>query len=120
IPRTTMYRPAPEVVYELIPGWQGRGPFREHIHINRAGLRGSEIDAKRGGTFRIVAFGDSFTFGIGVAEDDTFPVALGRALGGDDNVEVLNGGVPGYNLFQETRALAARAAAFEPDLIVLG
>jgi lysophospholipase L1-like esterase len=120
IPRTTMYRPAPEVVYELIPGWQGRGPLREHIRINRAGLRGSEIDAKRAGIFRIVAFGDSFTFGIGVEEDDTFPVALGRALGGDDDVEVLNGSVPGYNLFQETRALAARAAAFEPDLIVLG
>ncbi len=122
IPRAAMYRPAPEIVYELIPGWRGLGPRNERIRIDAAGLRGPELEAPRPGTIRVLALGDSFTFGIGVEEDEAFPAALSRALAGalGRTVEVLNGGVPGYNLFQETRALAARADALGPHVIVLG
>jgi lysophospholipase L1-like esterase len=122
VPHTAMFRPAAGVAYELIPGWRGRGPLGEDIRVNAAGFRGPEIDAPQAGTTRVLTLGDSFTFGIGVAEEQTFPAALARALarslGGA--IEVLNGGVPGYNLFQETRALAARADALAPDVVVLG
>lgn len=123
VSRMTMFRPAPDVGYELIPGWKGRGPGHERIRINAAGLRGREIDGKTPETIRMVVIGDSFTFGLGVDEDDTLPMALDRALAaalGSGTVEVLNGGVPGYNLYQESRVLAARAATLAPDVIGLG
>jgi lysophospholipase L1-like esterase len=121
-PRTPMYRAAFDVVYELIPGWQGRGPLGEAIHVDAAGLRGPEIGRAAASVTRVLVLGDSFTFGVGVAEEDAFPAALGRALARESGaaVEVLNGGVPGYNLFQETRALAIRVAALAPDFVVLG
>lgn len=120
-PRTAMYRAAPEVAYELLPGWQGEGPLRERIRINADGLRGPELGAPSNGT-RVLALGDSFMFGLGVAEDDTFPAALARALTAARGapVEVLNGGVPGYNLMQTTRVLGARVAALRPAAVVLG
>jgi hypothetical protein len=41
--------------------------------INQQGLRGPEVSqAKPPGTFRVLGLGDSFTFGTGVREQDTF------------------------------------------------
>ncbi|MEO6025500.1 MAG: GDSL-type esterase/lipase family protein [Candidatus Binatia bacterium] len=107
----------------MVPGWEGYGPLGEHIRINAAGLRGAPVKAKAPGTIRIVVLGDSFTFGLGVEEADTFPASLERSLTaalGHGTVEVLNAGVPGYNLFQERGALASRVPALTPDVIVLG
>jgi hypothetical protein len=58
-----------------------------------------------------------------VAEGDGFPrqleAMLNEARGGGPRVEVLNFGVPVYNLDQEIEALRARALAFSPDLVVV-
>jgi len=44
---------------------------------------------------------------------------LNEAAGDGPRVEVLNFGVPGYNLAQEIETLRARALAFHPDVVVV-
>jgi lysophospholipase L1-like esterase len=105
--------------------------------VNALGLRGPETTlAKPPGVRRIATLGDSFTFGYGVDDDETWPAALQRALdgtggaGGADGstdgatdgaprYEVLNCGVPAYDTEQEVRLLATRVLAFEPDLVLV-
>src|SRR5439155_16553885 len=59
--------------------------------INRLGLRGHEQDAW---TRHVCILGDSFTFGSGVRDDETFAARLDHWLGG--TVSVINGSQPGY------------------------
>ena len=60
----------------------------------------------------LVALGDSVTFGWGVAESETFLRLVEARLGAllpQEPVEVLNFGIPGYNLVMEEALLEARA-----------
>ena len=64
---------------------------------NSMGLRGPEISKEKpAGTKRILVAGDSFAYGVGVDEADTFP----RLLESSTSAEVVNAGViatePGY------------------------
>jgi lysophospholipase L1-like esterase len=103
--------------YRLTPGFDmtlGGARYR----INSLGLRGPEVD-ETGSTVLVV--GDSFAFGLGVDEDETFSArlegALDAATGGP--VEVLNLGVPGYHTGQEAVWLERVGFALAPDLVVL-
>jgi lysophospholipase L1-like esterase len=105
------------------------------VRINAAGLRGPELGRKREGWVRVLTVGDSFTFGLGVSEEESLPSALLRALGAAERapegepsgppgatslrIEMLNAGVPGYNLFQEHRLVDHRAAELQADAIVI-
>jgi lysophospholipase L1-like esterase len=120
--RTIKRSPNPRLRFELRPGAVAAAEVE--YHINAAGLRGPEVEeAKRPGTARVAVLGDSIAFGYWVAEEDTFPRQLekllnaGRASG--SRVEVLNFGVPGYNLEQELEVLRARVPAFAPDVVVV-
>ncbi|MHC5210614.1 MAG: SGNH/GDSL hydrolase family protein [Planctomycetota bacterium] len=117
--RTLTYVPHPEgEAFEVTHG------------INSLGLRGPETtEAKPAGVKRIACLGDSFTFGYGVDDDETWPAALQRALDAASaaapvetaqRYEVLNCGVPAYDTEQEVRLLATRIVAFEPDLVLIG
>lgn len=86
--------------------------------INALGFRGPETTlAKPSGVVRVVALGDSFTFGAGVPDDSTWPAALGRELGPAS--EVLNLGVMAYDTSDEVALLEAQGLALEPDLVVV-
>lgn len=61
-----------------------------------------------------VAVGDSFTFGDGVALDNTWVYRLEEAVGGD----VVNTGVPGYSSIQNMRNLAAYGLQLEPEVVL--
>ncbi len=91
--------------------------------INGHAMRDRELPvAKPPGSLRIAVVGDSVAFGYWVAVEDAFPAQLEAMLGGGRSrpgVEVLNFGVPGYNLGQELAWLEAQALRFEPDLVVL-
>ena len=70
---------------------------------------------------RIVAIGDSFTFGMGVNLEDTYPKQLERILNrANIPSEVINGGVIGHNMWQHYEMLVRKALAYKPDLIILG
>lgn len=97
-----------------VPAFAGRT-----VSSNSQGLRGvREHDLpKPRGVRRILAFGDSFTFGEDVGDEETFCHRLGGLLPG---VEVLNLGVRGYGHDQMLLYLREAAARYEPDLILLG
>lgn len=69
--------------------------------------------------FRILALGDSCTFGVGVDDDETWPAQLQRSLTEKNfSVEVINAGVPGYTAYQGKRFLETRGPSLRPDLVV--
>jgi lysophospholipase L1-like esterase len=117
-------RPHPDdrVVFALRPGTRGR--FVGHdLAINSIGMRDVERSyAKPPGAFRIVALGDSHTFGWGVAREETYPAVLEQMLRErfpDGEFEVWNLGVPGYNTVQEVRALELAIDRIEPDVVIV-
>lgn len=93
-----------------------------HIRINALGLRDRDrpVD-KPPATRRIVAIGDSFTFGLGVEAEEAVPAQLERAFAahGRPDVEVWNVGTPGHALADHLGSLQQTVLALHPDLIVL-
>jgi len=91
--------------------------------VNEHGYRGpARPPARTDEVLRIVALGDSFTFGQGVAAEHALPSQLETLLQdrrGDGTVEVLNFGVPGYNLRESTEQYLYFARRWQPDLVVL-
>ncbi len=106
-----------------------RGYFDENngitYDINSQGLHGPEITKQKPeGTFRILGVGDSFTFGQGVKEEDTFLRRLERSLNRAappvaKKVEVLNAGVMGYNTRDEVTHLEHQWLEYDPDLVII-
>jgi lysophospholipase L1-like esterase len=96
---------------------------RWSVHTNPQGFRGAPFGEKRPRVLRVVALGDSSTFGWGVEQFEAYPERLATALAertgrAREDVEVLNLGVPGYSSFQGRVLLARKALGFAPDLVV--
>ena len=116
--------PEPRGGYTLMkPGshyeWQGIS-----VDINSHGLRGSEITYEKPiNTFRILNLGDSVAMGWGTREEDTYGRQLEQLLNKQSNgvqhYEVINAGVPGWNLENALAYLQAEGLRYEPDLILL-
>ena len=88
---------------------------------NSLGFRDRErgID-RRNSSARIVALGDSFTYGVGVSYDDTFVTLVERALQPKQaGLEVINLGVPGWDPEHEVRLLENYGIHLRPDLVML-
>ena len=68
-----------------------------------------------------MCLGDSFTFGWGVEDNETFPVLVEEALDAaiDQPVDVLNCGAPGYNTYQEHQLYKKLMAPLKPDYVVV-
>jgi lysophospholipase L1-like esterase len=112
----------PRLRFDLRPGGVARAEVE--YRVNAEGLRGPETTVdKPAGVSRVAVLGDSIAFGYWVAEKDGFPrqleAMLHEAGRRSERVEVLNFGVPGYNLDQEIETLRAKALAFSPDVVVV-
>lgn len=120
-PMTEIHRPSAEYGWELVPGSSGYGALREHYQINASGLRDRDYPLqKKPGVYRIAVLGDSFTFGMGVNLEDTYPKRLEKILQQQDpNIEVINFGVIGHDMWQHHEMLKRRALSYHPDLVVL-
>ncbi len=108
----------------IYPSWTPGEPERRVLYaINEDGFRDRRYERpKPAGTVRVAVLGDSFTFGNGVALDETLPKVAERALQGfvpEIPVEVMNCGVGGYDTDQEVGLLEWRVLPFEPDLVVI-
>jgi lysophospholipase L1-like esterase len=98
------------------------GEFAIRFEINSRGLRSPEVDYPRTSRMRVLAIGDSFTFGVGAEQDETWPAVLGTLLetSTHEPVEVLNAGVQGWGLAEYWIWLDKEGARYRPDWIVLG
>jgi len=92
------------------------------VELNSKGLRDHEVDFKKPpGDNRILALGDSVTFGWGVDQGETFSDRLEPLLRELTNQhwEVINAGVNGYNSQQEATYLRLDGLRFDPDIVIL-
>ncbi len=94
--------------------------FSYQARINNLGFRDRDFAVRRSGAKRVLAIGDSFTYGWGVDGQDSWPKVMERQLRqGGLNIEVANLGAPGAGP-REYAALAERAIPLlRPDLIVV-
>ena len=96
-----------------------------HIKINSFGFRDYEYSIKKpNNTIRIIAIGDSFTFGLGVELEDSWPKQLEKILNENNknkniHYQVLNLGVPGYNFEQYFENIRVNALKLQPDIIII-
>ncbi|MEW6220661.1 MAG: GDSL-type esterase/lipase family protein [Thermodesulfobacteriota bacterium] len=113
-------QPSPTLGYGLIPGQDGRGYLGTHITVNASGLRDHERPlAKPPGQVRILAIGDSFTFGYGLPADQTLSSMLEQLLAANGHdADVINAGVPGYSFFHAATFVTTQGLAYDPDLVV--
>ena len=111
----------PDLIYRLKPLVQITSRRGDVVRYNEYGLRDNPIQTKQASEFRILALGDSVTYGSGVAQDAIYTVRLQRLLGEKLNrpVRVINAGVGGYDTVQEFTYLKKEGLSFKPDLVTL-
>ncbi len=120
-----MYTLDRDVGYVLTPSFEGhfkRAEFNTHITVGELGLRGGDPSPRGHNALRILCLGDSFTFGYGVAEEETWPVLLQHRLASrypNCDIDVLNAGVPGYGTDEELEFLKSRGNLLDPDLVIV-
>jgi hypothetical protein len=114
--------PFPEIVYELRPNARGVYDGKRYA-TDRFGFREDrrlELD-KANGVRRIVGIGDSWMWGSGVDNGETYLDVLdGMLKARAQPLEVINTGVVGYNAVQQVGALARKGLRFSPDIVVVG
>ena len=115
-----LYQPHPVIGSELAPNFRLRSSVHE-VSVNAAGFRGPPIaQQKPVGVVRVAMLGGSATYGY-LARDQQVAARLLedelRAKGLD--AEVINAGVPGYNLYHTTVRYRERVAPLKPDYVVL-
>ncbi len=106
------------------PNQQGRqimpGAYDFTYSNNSLGLRGDkEYQFERPTDHRILFLGDSFTYGLGVNDDQTFPYLIEKDLISEKiPVEVINAGNPGRGTDYALKFFQVLGSKFKPDLIV--
>jgi lysophospholipase L1-like esterase len=111
------YLEDPELFWRLNPE-KGGG------EITREGFRAERLyGKKKESTYRILAIGDSCTYGVGAdGIEASYPGQLEKILNRDtdkDRVEVINAGVPGYASLQGLRYLKRILPRYTPDLVIV-
>jgi hypothetical protein len=123
-PNHYVFEPHPQRSYAPIPGIEARWTNDDYdiaVHINQRGLRGPDFEAALESDLRIVAGGDSLTFGLGVEAEETWSNQLARLLGNRfpaSQVSVLNSGVPGYGAPQIRHIMSELIEEAEPALAI--
>lgn len=96
------------------------------IHTNTFGMRDKReflpADPSR---YRILLIGDSTTFGFGVGDDETIGHHLEQLLNSsrakpdsDRLFEVINAGVDGYDVVDESFVLSSLVSLYRPDFVI--
>lgn len=105
--------------FRLAPNLRGITFNGAPLSTNSLGFRGATEYPVPKPTLptRVLALGDSFTFGEGVTDAETWPAQLQGLLPG---IEVANLGAPAYAHDQMLYALQDQGVAVEPDVVILG
>jgi lysophospholipase L1-like esterase len=109
-----------ELGMKLIPGIKVR---KQHegggylVSSNSGGFRDDEFLVERqSGTRRVLLYGDSFTFGSGVAKDERFGELIQGSI---PNTEVYNLGIAGSGIDQQFLAHEFAGSRLDHDMIVI-
>jgi lysophospholipase L1-like esterase len=90
------------------------------VATNALGFRGPEL---RDGPVRILAIGDSCTWGWRVGQNESYPAVLQQVLDqqyGEGRYQVINAGVPGYTSYQTLVALGEKGLPLKPEIVIIG
>jgi carbamoyltransferase len=116
-----LYEYHPVIGYRFIPGLKAR---LEHegggylVRVNDAGFRSErEYEKQKGGKFRILLFGDSFTAGDAVSNKYRYGDVLEALIPG---IEVYNFALPGSGTDQHYLIWREIAREYEHDMVVIG
>jgi hypothetical protein len=93
------------------------------IETDADGLRERPLENLRRSGLRILAVGDSFTFGTGIERTQTWPAQLERTLlhlSPRSSVAVANAGVPGYGLAQIRDLTEELLPKLFPQVVIVG
>ena len=111
----------PRIGYTLRPGAEVTA-YQDTFTSNQLGYRTGAPD-KPPGTFRIVFAGDSWTYGMGVREAESFPRVLeglaNRYAGVEQPIEAWTLALPGYSAMNYLSALSFHLERLEPDAVVI-
>lgn len=91
------------------------------VSINSLGARGPEFSFhKPQGEKRIICVGDSYTFGLGVGDKETFPAYLQDFINKDySNVKVINFGCNGHTILHEVNLIKKYGLRLKPDYVIV-
>jgi lysophospholipase L1-like esterase len=91
------------------------------VSTNELGFRSPPLQqTKSGGGIRILALGDSTTFGLGVEQEESWPGRLQEILDpGRTAIEVINAGICGYSSVQGLVFLRDKCLALSPDVVIV-
>lgn len=122
--------PVPGLIGDYFPGQSGtvriggddgEEPWIYEFTTNAQGFRGPPVAREKPpGTFRILAIGDSYTWGDGVPDDAVWVRLLERDLATCGEVEVINAGFVGRNTEGEADYLDEKGLSLSPDLVLVG
>jgi len=94
------------------------------VSFNSAGFRDDEFPANKSpGAIRIIALGDSWTFGHNVAVELSYPKRLEAMLRiefPNKKIEVLNLAMLTYTSHEGLKLLQRKALAMQPDIVLIG
>jgi hypothetical protein len=122
-----MFKASDYLPYRLRENYTGRlatSEFDTRVRINSLGYRGEDFAVEKGSRLRVLVIGDSFTFGWGVEDTDTYAFRLQQALAKrfpGRSVEVINAGFAAcyspdtYYLYLKNEGLR-----LNPDLVIVG
>jgi lysophospholipase L1-like esterase len=120
-------RKLPEVRYEthpvrrftLLAGQNGYS-YGAPAAVDQRGFRSNGAGQVTNAAATVFALGDSFTFGMGVRDEETWPARLERLLQprASAPVTVVNGGTISYGVFQELDLLRAKGLATRPNVVI--
>jgi lysophospholipase L1-like esterase len=106
------------------PGQEGQSKMHDYACsevINSLGFRDREVSIGKSSSYRIVAIGDSFTYGWGVNLEDTWCKRLETNLRGKGlDVEVLNLGKPAAGPPEYARIADVALPLLKPDMVLIG
>lgn len=94
------------------------------VSFNSAGFRDDEFPATRApDAIRIIALGDSWTFGHNVAMEQGYPKRLEAMLRSEfrgKKIEVLNLAMLAYTSHEGLKLLQRKALSMQPDIVLIG
>jgi lysophospholipase L1-like esterase len=106
-----------------VPGQHGErtfpGAYRFSFTHDAQGLRVVPAATAVAAKLTVLVLGDSYTYGLGVDDDQTYCHHLQEALRSEPAARVINAGNPGKGTDYALRFFLARQAKLRPDVVLL-